>query len=62
MKRVYKRLARLSSQVQHFFQKIIGRQKAKTFTRTIVYQRNNSIQLFLSYLIEVSSSWKEKTN
>lgn len=29
-------LARLSSQVQHFFQKIIRKQKAKAFTWTIV--------------------------
>ena len=54
------RLVRLSSQVQHFFQKIIGRQKTKTFTRTIVDQRNNSVQLFLRHLIEISSSWEEK--
>ena len=55
-------LVRLSSQVQHFFQKIIWRQKIKAFTRTIVDQRNNSVQLFLRHLIEISSSWEEKTN
>ena len=55
------RLGKLSSQVQHFVDKLNWRKIIKTLSRSVIYQLQNSIQLLVSNFGKVSSSREEET-
>ena len=51
-------LRKLSTQVQH----LIGREKTKALTRSVVDELENSLQLAIRNLIEVNAFREEETN